>query len=92
MAAGTSDGGFWESAVSWTRDSAQVDPGDLAASSLRITEVDKNGRVVSFIKVDGNGTTQGEEVAMSDLAGYSRDAAAMLEILLLVEANTDSGT
>ena len=92
MAAGTSDGGFWESAVSWTRDSAQVDPGDLAASSLKVTEVDKNGRVVSFIKVDGDGNTQGEEVAMSKLAGFSRDAAAMLEILLLDEANTDSGT
>ncbi len=92
MAAGTSDGGFWESAISWTRDSAQNDPGDLAASSLRITEVDKNGRVVSFIKVDGDGNTQGEEVAMSKLAGFSRDAAAMLEILLLDGANTDSGT
>ena len=92
MAAGTSDGGFWESAISWTRDSAQVDPGDLAASSLKVTEVDKNGRVVSFIKVDGDGNTQGEEVAMSKLAGFSRDAAAMLEILLLDEANTDSGT
>lgn len=91
MAAGTSDGGAWESAIAWTRDSAQVDPGDLAASSLKVTEFDKNGRVVSFIKVDGDGNTQGEEVAMSKLAGFSRDAAAMLEILLLDGANTDSG-
>lgn len=92
MAAGTNDGGFWEGLWSFTRDSAQVDPGDLAASSLKVTEVDKNGRVVSFIKVDGDGNTQGTEVAMSNLAGFSRDAAAMLEILLLDEANTDSGT
>lgn len=92
MAAGTNDGGFWEGLWSFTRDSAQVDSGDLAASSLKITEIDKNGRVVSFIKVDGNGNTQGTEVAMSNLAGFSRDAAAMLEILLLDEANTDSGT
>lgn len=87
MAAGTNDGGFWEGLWSFTRDSAQVDPGDIAASSLKVTEVDKNGRVVSFIKVDGDGNTQGTEVAMSNIAGFSRDAAAMLEILLLDEAN-----
>ena len=97
VAAGTQDGGFWENVLETIpklRGYATVDASDDQLYSLRIQDTyQHNGqtRVASYYKVDGAGRKQGQTVELRNLSGFSRQAANLIELMLLDGAREDFG-